>query len=80
MNMEMEFDDRALANNKGWGYRLRDYLDVYEKNGVFDSLKVAWYQGGDAFYKLSLSGDEADLVLYRRITELITRRAENGFR
>lgn len=78
MNMEMEFDDRALTNNKGWGYRLRDYLDVYEKNGVFDSLKVAWYQGGDAFYKLSQSVEEADMALYRRIAGLISRRAEKG--
>ncbi len=43
MNMEIEFDDRALKN-MGWGYRLTDYLDVYENNRVFDSLKVAYYQ------------------------------------
>lgn len=76
MNMEIEFDDRALKNNKGWGYRLTDYLDVYENNGVFDSLKVAYYQGGDAFYKLSQSEEDADRALYRRLIHLITRRAE----
>ncbi len=74
MNMEIEFDDRALKS-KGWGYRLTDYLDVYEKNGVFDSLKVAYYQGGDAFYKLSQSENEEDLALYQRIIHLITQRA-----
>jgi len=76
MNMEVEFDDRVLKNNKGWGYRLTDYLDVYENNGVFDSLKVAYYQGGDAFYKLSRSEEDADQALYRRLIHLITRRAE----
>lgn len=76
MNMEIEFDDRVLKNNKGWGYRLTDYLDVYEKNGVFDSLKVAYYQGGDAFYKLSQSEEDADQALYRRLIHLITLRAE----
>jgi hypothetical protein len=76
MNMEIEFDDRVLKNNKGWGYRLTDYLDVYENNGVFDSLKVAYYQGGDAFYKLSQSEEDADQALYRRLIHLITRRAE----
>lgn len=77
MNMEIEFDDRALKN-KGWGYRLTDYLDVYENNGVFDSLKVAYYQGGDAFYKLSQSEEETDRALYRRVINLIIQRAERN--
>jgi hypothetical protein len=76
MNMEIEFDDRVLKNNKGWGYRLTDYLDVYENNRVFDSLSVAYYQGGDAFYKLSKSNEGADLMLYRRIVNLIIHRNE----
>ncbi len=75
MHMEVEFDDRALKN-QGWGYRLNDYLDVYEKNGFFDSLKVAYYQGGDALYKLSKSGDDTDRKLYYRIVKLITGREE----
>ena len=74
MNLEVEFDDNALKKNKDWGYRLNDYLDVYEKNGVFDSLKVAYYQGGDTFYQLSRSKEESDRQLYRRLVDLITRR------
>ncbi|MFA5587283.1 MAG: DUF4855 domain-containing protein, partial [Mariniphaga sp.] len=77
MNMEIEFDDRALKN-MGWGYRLTDYLDVYENNRVFDSLKVAYYQGGDAFYKLSQSEEETDRALYRRVINLIIQRAERN--
>ncbi len=75
MNLEVEFDERALKSNKDWGYRLRDYLDVYEQNGVFDSLKIAYYQGGDAFYRLSKSTDEADQALVRRLSGLITKRS-----
>lgn len=75
MNLEVEFDERVLKSNKGWGYRLRDYLDVYEKNGVFDSVKVAYYQGGDAFYRLSQSSDMDDQKLYRRMVDLIIQRA-----
>lgn len=76
MNLEVEFDDRALKNNKDWGYRLRDYLDVFERNGAFDSLKVAYYQGGDAFYKLSHSKEPADIELHKRLIQLITKSNE----
>ncbi len=73
MNLEIQFDERALKNNKDWGYRLRDYLDVFEKNSVFDSLKVAYYQGGDAFYQLSKSNEPSDIKLHQRLTEVISR-------
>ncbi|MDD4631583.1 DUF4855 domain-containing protein [Petrimonas sp.] len=76
MNLEVEFDDRALKDSKDWGYRLRDYLDVFERNGAFDSLKVAYYQGGDAFYKLSLSKEPADVELHQRLIRLITKNKE----
>ncbi len=73
MNMEVEFDERVLKNNKNWGYRLNDYLDIFEKNGVFDSLYVAYYQGGDAFYKLSKSEEKEDKLLYNRLIKLIAK-------
>lgn len=71
MSLEIEFDERALKNSGDWGYRLNDYLDVYENNGVFNSLKVAYYQGGDAFYRLSKSTDETDMDLYERLVGII---------
>lgn len=74
MNMEVEFDERVLKNSKDWGQRLNDYLDVFEKNGVFDSLKVAYYQGGDAFYRLSQSKYSEDVQLYNRLIDIIISR------
>ncbi len=71
MNLEVEFDERALKNNKDWGYRLNDYLDIFEQNGAFDSLKIAYYQGGDAFYRLSKSKEQSDSKLYQRLTKII---------
>lgn len=76
MNMEIEFDERVLAKN-GWGYRLNDYLDVFTKYGVFDSLKVAYYQGGDAFFQLSQSKNPIDSELYNKLTDIIIRRQED---
>ena len=72
--MEVEFDERVLKNSKDWGQRLNDYLDVFEKNGVFDSLKVAYYQGGDAFYRLSQSIYSEDVQLYNRLIDIIISR------
>lgn len=73
MNLEIEFDDRALKNKGEWGYRLGHYLDAYEENGVFDSLKIAYYQGEDSFYKLSKSNEEEDQALYKRLVDLILK-------
>ena len=73
MNLEVEFDERALKNNMDWGYRLTDYLDVFEQNGAFDSLKIAYYQGGDAFYQLSISKEPADIKLHQRLIQIIMR-------
>jgi dihydroorotase len=72
MNLEIEFDERALKNNMNWGYRLKDYLDVFEQNNVFDSLKVAYYQGGDAFYRLSQSKEPSDIELHKKLIEIIS--------
>ncbi len=75
MNMEVEFDEKALAKN-GWGYRLYDYLDVFSQYEVFDSLNVAYYQGGDAFFQLSQSKDSSDIELYNKLTDIIIKRQE----
>lgn len=72
MNLEVEFDDNALAKYNR-GYKLTEYLNVFEKNGVFDSLKVAYYQGGDTFYKLANSTQEADKALYNRLVNIVTK-------
>ncbi|WP_294082259.1 DUF4855 domain-containing protein [Proteiniphilum sp. UBA5384] len=79
MHMEIEFDERVLASS-GWGYRLSDYLDVFTKYGVFDTLKVAYYQGGDAFYQLSQSKDPEDQQLYNRLTDIIIKRQDVNFK
>ncbi len=73
MNMEVEFDERVLAKN-GWGYRLDDYLDVFAQYEVLDSLNIAYYQGGDAFFRLSQSQESSDIALYNRLTDMIIKR------
>lgn len=73
MSMEMEFDDRALSSN-GWGYRMRDYIRTFDKYKVWDTMEVAYYQGGDAFYKLYHSANPDDKELYYYLANIIAKR------
>ena len=79
MSMEMEFDDRALAKH-GWGYRMKDYIRVFEQFGVWDKMEVAYYQGGDAFYKLYHSDNPEDNALYMQLANIIAKRQKEGLK
>jgi hypothetical protein len=77
MSMEMEFDDRALAKN-GWGYRMKDYIRIFDQYDVWDKMEVAYYQGGDAFYKLYHSSNPEDNELYLQLANIIAKRQKEG--
>lgn len=79
MSMEMEFDERALAKN-GWGYRMKDYIRVFDQYNVWDKMEVAYYQGGDAFYKLHHSDDPEDHALYMQLANIIAKRQNEGLK
>lgn len=79
MSMEMEFDDRALAKH-GWGYRMKDYIRIFDQYEVWDKMEVAYYQGGDAFYKLYHSNDPQDNELYMKLAKIIADRQKNGLK
>ena len=76
--MEMEFDDRALAKH-GWGYRMRDYIRIFDKYDVWDKMEVAYYQGGDAFYNLYHSDNPEDNDLYMLLANIIAKRHKMDF-
>lgn len=77
MSMEMEFDDRALAKY-GWGYRMKDYIRVFDEYDVWDKMEVAYYQGGDTFYKLYHSDNPEDNALYMQLANIIAKRQKEG--
>ncbi|SHE39349.1 protein of unknown function [Mariniphaga anaerophila] len=78
MSMEMEFDDRALAKH-GWGYRMKDYIRVFDQYDVWDKMEVAYYQGGDSFFKLHHSNDPEDNELYLQLAKIIAKRQKMDF-
>lgn len=79
MSMEMEFDDRALAKH-GWGYRMKDYIRIFDQFSVWDTMEVAYYQGGDAFYKLYHSDNPEDNAVYMQLANIIAKRQREGLK
>jgi len=75
MSIEMEFDDRALNTGK-FAYRLTDYMNAFEKHGVFNNLPIAYYQGNLAFYNMFHSNDSSDKQLYMKLAKRIAQRQE----
>ena len=71
MDMELEFDERALVNNKNWGYRLEDYMKAFKEHGIWENKRLAYYQGDNALYQLSVSENEADKQLYHKFCNFV---------
>ncbi len=73
MDMELEFDENALASN-GRAYRLRDYMDAFKSKGVWASLRLAYYQGSWAVHLLKNSSDKRDQELYNDFCTFVVER------
>ena len=79
MSLEMEFDERVLQRKGDRGCRMAAYIDSYEKNGIFDSYNVAYYQGGHAWSELK-NGSEQDRGLYERLARIIVKRQKEFYK
>ena len=79
MSLEMEFDESALQQNGDRGGRMAAYIDSYERNGIFESKNIAYYQGNDAWSKLK-SGTEQDQRLYKRLATIIAKRQREFYK
>lgn len=74
--LELEFDERYFSQRNTFGKRLKDYIDVYEKEGVFANSPIAYYCGNSAFLELSQSKEIQDVRLIDRMAGFISRRNE----
>jgi hypothetical protein len=75
MGLEMEFDDRALADAKeSKRDRLISYIEAFEKNGVLSEASIAYYEGGGTIYRMYHSKNPLDQELLDRLSQLIIRR------
>lgn len=72
--LELEFDEQHFTKKDIFGKRLKEYLDVYEKNGVFEDCPLTYYCGNHAFLQLSQSREPQDIQLIDRMASLIANR------
>ncbi|SJZ61948.1 protein of unknown function [Chitinophaga eiseniae] len=73
MALEMEFDDR-LMTQAGYRQKYTDYINEFDKAGAWANLPVAYYEGGGAWLKMSLSTDPEIKGLVKRLSDIIVTR------
>lgn len=76
MDMEIEFDDRVMVNRGNWGYRLENYMNAFKDHGIWDSKRIAYYQGSRTVYELSKSNAVADQHLYHTFCKFVSERSK----
>lgn len=76
LDMEMEFDSRALSlpEGYGWGYRLDDYMKAFRENGIWEKKRLAYYEGGGSLRSFYESAVPEDQERYHRFCHFVTER------
>lgn len=74
MAMEMEFDDRVITS-QDFRDRFYTYMDEFEKAGVFDERRVAYYQGTQAILSAAKSTDAEVQKIYKTLCDMIVKRS-----
>lgn len=75
MDMEIEFDDRALAKY-GWGYKLENYMNAFKEYGIWDNNRIAYYQGDRTVFELFKSKNTEDQELYHKFCKFVVERSK----
>ena len=75
MAMEMEFDENVLAYyNSPKATRLSDYMQAFRTYNVWDTQRIAYYQGNSAVHYLRLSTNATDQELYHEFCNFVITR------
>lgn len=80
LGVEMEFETQGksrLQHDDPDSYftRLEDYIDVFEKKGVYDESAVAWYSGTKGYLDLARSSDAKNHEIADRMARIVAKRA-----
>lgn len=79
MNMEIEFEDNALKYAGDKGYRLRDYMEVFKQQGIWEKKRLAYYQSNTALVALKNSAESEDQSLYHDFCQFVVTRPMRDF-
>jgi len=75
MGLEMEFDNRALADAKECKRdRLISYIEAFENNDVLKEASIAYYEGGGTIYEFYRSKNPLDKEVLDRLAKIIIQR------
>lgn len=68
--LEVEFDESVLG---GKGAKINDYLNVFEDNGIFDEMPLAYYQSINTVLQLQRSSNPSDKALCKRFCDIASK-------
>jgi hypothetical protein len=76
MGMELEFDNN-VAKPEG-RKKYYDYINSFEANNVWTERRVAYYEGGGAWLKMSQSEDPEMMKMVEVLSSILIRRQEKA--
>lgn len=76
MDLELEFDLKAFADNGDKASRLYDYMNAFRENGILGKKRIAYYQDCDAIYAFSKATKQQDIKLYHDFNKFVLEHIE----
>lgn len=73
-SMELEFESSILAARPGsdaYRARFREYMEYAKKHGIYGKRPLAYYQGSNTLYDLSVSTNETDRELFHEFCRFV---------
>lgn len=70
--MEMEFDENVAQ--EGFRKKFYDYIEQFEKGGVWETMPVAYYEGGGGWLKMVKSEDEEMKKMCKTLGDIVVKR------
>lgn len=72
LQLEFEFDDRV--SEEGYRQHFYDYVEKFGESGVWDNQEVAYYEGGGAWYRMSISKNAEMKKMAKTLGDIIVER------
>ncbi|HVI45841.1 MAG TPA: DUF4855 domain-containing protein [Chitinophaga sp.] len=73
MALEMEFDTRVVTDT-AYRSRYTAYIDEFQKQGIWNGIPVAYYEGGHGWLDMYNSNDTAVKRLFNRLADIVVKR------